>query len=138
MYYIIAPQTGFITKAIKSGIGEIIKEGDKIVTIVPTNRELAVELYVKPMDLPLMDLGHEVRLMFDGWQAFIISGWADFSFGTYSGEVVAIDNVPNDESLYRILVRKYRAYQLGKSLLVRRSLSPFVQLHQNQFSLDLF
>ncbi|MEM6964857.1 MAG: HlyD family efflux transporter periplasmic adaptor subunit [Bacteroidota bacterium] len=105
MYHVIAPQTGYITKTIKSGIGEIIKEGDKILTIVPYERELAVEMYVRPMDLPLMNIGQEVRLVFDGWQAFIISGWADFSFGTYSGEVVAIDNVPNENNKYRILVK---------------------------------
>lgn len=105
MYYVIAPQSGYITKTIKSGIGEIIKESDKIVTIVPYHRELAVEMYVRPMDLPLMGVGQEVRLVFDGWQAFIISGWADFSFGTYSGEVIAIDNIPNDNSMYRILIK---------------------------------
>ncbi len=105
MYHVIAPQSGYITKTMKSGIGEIIKESDKIVTIVPYNRELAVAMYVRPMDLPLMNVGQEVRLVFDGWQAFIISGWADFSIGTYSGEVVAIDNIPNDNSMYRILVK---------------------------------
>lgn len=105
MYYVIAPQSGYITKTMKSGIGEIIKESDKIVTIVPYNRELAVAMYVRPMDLPLMNIGQEVRLVFDGWQAFIISGWAEFSIGTYSGEVVAIDNIPNDNSMYRILVK---------------------------------
>ena len=98
MYHVIAPQSGYITKTMKSGIGEIIKESDKIVTIVPFNRELAVAMYVRPMDLPLMNIGQEVRLVFDGWQAFIISGWAEFSIGTYSGEVVAIDNIPNDNS----------------------------------------
>jgi adhesin transport system membrane fusion protein len=89
----------------KSGLGEIIKESDNIVTIVPYNRELAVELYVRPMDLPLMNVGQEVRLVFDGWQAFIISGWSGFSIGTYSGDVVAIDNIPNSNSMYRILVK---------------------------------
>lgn len=105
MYYIIAPQTGYVTKAIKSGIGEIIKEGETIITIVPYVRDLAVEMYVRPMDLPLIHLGQDVRLVFDGWQAFIISGWSDLSFGTYRGEVVAIDNIPNLESKYRILVK---------------------------------
>lgn len=105
MYHVIAPQSGYITETVKSGIGEIIKEGEKIVTIVPYERDLAVEMYIRPMDLPLMNLGQEVRLVFDGWQAFIISGWAEFSFGTYSGEVVAIDNIPNDKSMYRILIK---------------------------------
>jgi len=105
MYYIIAPQSGYITKTMKSGIGEIIKESDKVVTIVPYVRDLAVSMYVRPMDLPLMNVGQEVRLVFDGWQAFIISGWSDFSFGTYSGEVIAIDNIPNENSMYRILIK---------------------------------
>jgi multidrug resistance efflux pump len=105
MYYIIAPQTGYVTKTIKSGIGEMIKAGETIITIVPQERELAVEMYIKPMDLPLMNLGQEVRLIFDGWQAFVISGWSDFSFGTYQGEVVAIDNIPNLKNKYRLLVQ---------------------------------
>ena len=105
MYHVIAPQSGYITKALKSGLGEIIKEGEKMVTIVPFERELAVEMYVRPMDLPLLQIGQEVRLVFDGWQAFIISGWSDFSFGTYSGEVTAIDFVSNDNNMYRIMVK---------------------------------
>ncbi|MEM8908866.1 MAG: HlyD family efflux transporter periplasmic adaptor subunit, partial [Bacteroidota bacterium] len=109
MYYVVAPQSGYITQTIKSGIGEIIKEGETIVTVVPLERELAVELFVRPMDLPLMNIGQEIRLVFDGWQAFIISGWANFSFGTYSGEVVAIDNIPNKDNTYRILVRSNQA-----------------------------
>jgi len=105
LYYVIAPQSGYITKAMKSGIGEIVKEGETLVTIVPLHRELAVQMYVRPMDLPLMNIGNEVRLIFDGWQAFVISGWSDFSFGTYEGTVVAIDNIPNENDRYRILIR---------------------------------
>lgn len=105
MYHVIAPQSGYITKTMKSGLGEIIKEGDKVVTIVPFERDLAVEMYVRPFDLPLIQNGQEVRLVFDGWQAFIISGWSDFSFGTYSGDIFAIDNIPNDNNMYRIMIK---------------------------------
>lgn len=117
MYYVLAPQAGYITKTMKSGVGEIIKEGENIATIVPYERELAVELYVRPMDLPLMTIGQEVRLVFDGWQAFIISGWADFSIGTYSGEVTAIDNVPNQKNLYRVMVKSNQPDQPFPELL---------------------
>ncbi len=105
LYYVIAPQTGYITETIKSGIGEIIKEGETILTVVPEERELAVELYARPMDLPLLQSGQEVQLIFDGWQAFIISGWSDFSIGTYSGEIVAMDNIPNKKNEYRVLIK---------------------------------
>ena len=103
-YFILAPQEGFITKAIKPGIGETVKEGESIVTIMPADYELAVELYVKPMDLPLVDINQEVRFIFDGWPAFIFSGWPGQSFGTYSGSAVAIDNMISANGQYRILV----------------------------------
>ena len=103
-YYILAPQDCFITKAIKPGIGETVKEGESIVTIMPADYDLAVELYIKPMDLPLVDIGQEVRFIFDGWPAFIFSGWPGQSFGTYSGSVVAIDNMISANGEYRILV----------------------------------
>ncbi len=105
MYYILAPQDGYITKTVKSGIGEIIKASDSVLTIVPAERELAVEMYVSPIDLPLIDTGQAVNIIFDGWQAFIISGWSNISFGTFEGVVVAIDNVPNEKNKYRLLIQ---------------------------------
>lgn len=104
LYYVIAPQKGYITQAITPGIGEIVKEGEPIISIVPSDFQLAVELFVRPMDLPLIHKGEEVRFIFDGWPAFIFSGWPNASVGTFSGEIVAIDNIPNSSDKYRILV----------------------------------
>jgi len=106
-YYITAPQDAYITKALKPGLGETIKEGDAIVSIMPTNYDLAVEFYVKPMDLPLLTLEQEVRFIFDGWPAFIFSGWPDFSFGTFNGNIVAIDNNISSNGKYRVLVGSF-------------------------------
>ena len=104
MYYVTAPQNGYITKAIQSGIGETITEGEAIVSIMPADYELAVEMYVKPVDLPLMKLGKHVRIQFDGWPAVVFSGWPNLSFGTFGGTVVAIDNFISPNGKYRILV----------------------------------
>ncbi len=103
-YYITAPQDGYITKAITTGIGETIKEGESIVTIMPSEYELAVELYIEPMDLPLMAAGQEVRLLFDGWPTLVFSGWPGASFGTFGGRIVAIDNMISANGRFRILV----------------------------------
>ncbi len=105
MYFIKAPQSGFITKAVRSGIGEIIKAGTEIVTIMPSNFDLAVEMYVRPIDLPLMEIGGDVRVQFDGWPAVVFSGWPNTSFGTFSGRVVAIDNFISKNGMYRLLVK---------------------------------
>lgn len=104
MYYILAPQDAFITKAYVTGVGENIKEGQALMSIMPANAELAVEIYVKPMDLPLLEKGQRVRLQFDGWPALVFSGWPGASFGTFGGKIVAIDNFTSDKNLYRILV----------------------------------
>lgn len=103
-YYITAPQNGYITQAIRQGLGETVKEQEAIASIVPSRFELAVEMYVRPMDLPLISKGQEVRFLFDGWPAIVFSGWPGFSFGTFTGRVFAIDNIPNDKGQYRILV----------------------------------
>ena len=105
LYYITAPQDGYITKAIQSGIGETIKEGTPIVSIMPARFDLAVEMYVKPIDLPLLKKGQKVRIQFDGWPAIVFSGWPNTSYGTYGGKVFAIDNFVSSNGLYRVLVQ---------------------------------
>jgi hypothetical protein len=61
-------------------------------------------MYIKPLDYPLINLGQEVRFLFDGWPSIVFSGWPGFSFGTFKGRVVAIDNIISDNGQYRILV----------------------------------
>jgi multidrug resistance efflux pump len=106
-YYVTAPQDGFITKAIASGIGETIKEGEELVSIMPANYQLAVEMYINPVDFPLIRHGQPVRIMFDGWPSIVFSGWPNSSYGTFGGEVVGIDNFISQNGKYRILVAQY-------------------------------
>lgn len=103
-YYITAPKSGFVIKALRAGIGEIIKEGEAVVTIVDKNSVNAVELYVKTMDVPLLHKGGKVRLQFDGWPALVFSGWPGSSFGTFGGIIQVVDYVSTYEGKYRILV----------------------------------
>ena len=102
-YFITAPQTGYVVRALKQGEGEIVKEGEDLVTMMPANPRLAAELYVKPMDVPLLRVGRKVRLQFDGWPALVFSGWPGGSFGTFGGVVQVIDNIDSGGQ-YRILV----------------------------------
>lgn len=102
--YILAPQDGYLAKAIQVGIGETIKEGDQIVNIVPAEAELAVEMYVQPVDLPLIEIGNKVRFIFDGWPAIVFSGWPQISNGTFGGVVVAVDQFAGATNQYRVLV----------------------------------
>jgi multidrug resistance efflux pump len=107
MYYIIAPQAGQIIQATKSGLGEIIKEGEDLLTIVPNNTNVAVEIFVRPVDLPLIVPGEEVRLIFDGYPVILFAGgWPNQSFGTFPGKIRAVENTINDQGLFRVIVEE--------------------------------
>ena len=80
-----------------------------MVSILPANVELAVEMFVRPMDLPLISVGREVRFIFDGWPAFFFSGWPGVSLGTFAGKVVAIDRNISANGKFRILVAQARS-----------------------------
>lgn len=105
MYYVLAPQDGYITQTLVKGIGEAVKDGEAIVTIMPEKYEYAVEIYVEPIDLPLVNVGQHVRIQFDGWPAIVFSGWPNTSYGTYGGEVYAVDKFISENGKYRVLVK---------------------------------
>ncbi|NNK82641.1 MAG: HlyD family efflux transporter periplasmic adaptor subunit, partial [Flavobacteriaceae bacterium] len=86
LLYVTAPQSGVINKAIKGGIGETFKEGDRLVGIMPKEIDFAVETFVQPIDLPLIHIGEKVRVQFDGWPAIVFSGWPNVSYGTYGAQ----------------------------------------------------
>ncbi len=103
-YYVKAPQEGYIVKALKAGIGETIKEGESICTLQPSAPEMAVELYVRAMDVPLIEPGREVRMQFEGWPSLVFSGWPSATVGTFGGIVKVIDRIDNNKGEYRLLI----------------------------------
>lgn len=103
-YRITAPQDGYVVKALRQGVGEVVKAGDPIVTVQPTMARRAVALSVRPMDVPLLRVGRTVRLVFDGWPALQFSGWPSVSVGTFGGVVTVIDQVANADGSFRVLV----------------------------------
>lgn len=104
MYYIKAVQSGYINRAIQVGIGETIKEGTPIATIMPSKYDIAVETFVNPVDLPLIKKGEKIRVWFDGWPTIVFSGWPDMSYGTFGGQIVAIENFISENGKFRVLI----------------------------------
>ncbi len=115
--WLLAPQDGQVINAVNSGINETVKEGDMILQIVPTDINYAVELFVKPFDLVLVDTGQNVRFIFDGYPAIIFSGWPTASYGTFFGKVIAVETNLSTNGLFRVLVVEDRvARQWPKDL----------------------
>lgn len=105
LYVVRAPQSGYVVKTLKAGIGENIKEGESIATLQPDRPLVAAEIYVDAMDVPLILNNSEVRLQFEGWPSVQFSGWPSVAVGTFSGQVSVIDLVSSPGGKYRLLVR---------------------------------
>ncbi len=104
MYRVDAPQDGYVVRALHTGVGEAVKEGDALLTIVPSRSQPAVELYVKAMDVPLLRPGRAVRLIFDGWPALQFTGWPSVSVGTFGGRIAVVDQLDAKGGKFRVLV----------------------------------
>jgi multidrug resistance efflux pump len=110
-YFVTAPTAGQITRTIKAGIGEIVKEYEHLVTITPSEYHLAVEMFVRPIDVPLLSKGQKVAFQFDGWPAIFFSGWPNIAYGTFLGRVVAIENNISPDGTFRVLVAETSEFQ---------------------------
>jgi len=54
--------------------------------------------------MPLIHKGEKVRVWFDGWPTIVFSGWPNTSYGTFGGEIVAIENFISVNGKYRVLI----------------------------------
>jgi len=106
LYVVRAPQSGFVVKTMKAGIGENIKEGESVATLQPKSPQVAAEIYISAMDVPLVLDTSVVRLQFEGWPSIQFSGWPSVAVGTFAGKVFAIDKVSSSGGKYRLLVKQ--------------------------------
>ena len=101
---ITTPRDGTVFRLNVNELGDTVKEGDPLLTIVPEASQKAVELYIAGNDMPLVQLGQEVRLQFEGWPAVQFAGWPSVAVGTFSGTVATVDATDNGKGEFRILV----------------------------------
>lgn len=99
-----APRNGILVRALRAGIGEILKDGEAIATVQPASPALAVAINVTARDVPLLAAGDQVRLEFAGWPAVQFSGWPSVAVGTFGGRVAVIDQFAAPDGTYRVLV----------------------------------
>ena len=100
---VTAPRAGYIQDLVATE-GKILKEGDKLCTLVPKGGERAVQIWVDGNDAPLVEAGRHVRLQFEGWPAVQFSGWPSVAVGTFGGTVASVDNTDDNKGRFRVLI----------------------------------
>ncbi|TJZ59916.1 HlyD family efflux transporter periplasmic adaptor subunit [Sphingobacterium olei] len=108
LYAVLASQSGQVVQLSKAGIGEILKDAESIGTIVPNQVDYAVEIHVRPVDLPLLKEGQRVMCVFDGFPAIVFSGWPNTSYGTFAAKVIAVESNIGANGLFRALLAEDR------------------------------
>ena len=99
-----APRDGTIFRMPVFEQNQTIKEGQSLLTLIPESSQNAVELNIYGNDMPLVQVGQEVRLQFEGWPAVQFAGWPSVAIGTFSGIVATVDATDNGKGEFRILV----------------------------------
>lgn len=101
---VYAERTGFIQRVHAAGSANLLAQGEPLIELVPQTEDLAVELWVRGIDAPLVVPGRKVRLQFEGWPAVQFAGWPSVAVGTFGGVVRVVDSFGNSEGNVRILV----------------------------------
>ncbi len=106
---VIAPRDGFLIQPKMAG--GFVYGGEKLATFIPKINGPAIELYLKPMDAPLLRQGLKARIQIEGWPALRIAGWPATSLGTYGGVVSMVDSGLSANGMLRVLIvpDKYQA-----------------------------
>jgi hypothetical protein len=82
----------------------LVKEGDVLATLAPTQIRRAVEIFVTGLDAALIMPGRPARVVFEGWPAVQFSGWPAVAVGTFAGVVQAIDPVVSPDGRFGIII----------------------------------
>lgn len=101
-----APVDGVIVDRMHGVGGVIVKETATLATIVPKSKSRIVELWVKSLDVPLVEVGDKVMLQFEGWPVIQFSGWPQVAIGTFEGEVMFISPQDNQSGNYKVFIKQ--------------------------------
>jgi multidrug efflux pump subunit AcrA (membrane-fusion protein) len=102
---IVAPVDGYVQNLIANGQGGVfVKQSVTLAMLVPSTRQLAVELTIDGNDVTFVDVGRHVRLQFEGWPAIQWVGWPSAAVGTFGGKVAFVDRFDDGSGNYRVMV----------------------------------
>jgi hypothetical protein len=101
---VLAPRTGYVLRVHAANSADLLAQGAPLIDLIPDTGQLAVELWVRGADAPLITPGRKVRLQFEGWPAVQVVGWPSAAVGTFGGVVQVVDALARPDGRMRVLV----------------------------------
>jgi multidrug efflux pump subunit AcrA (membrane-fusion protein) len=118
LYFVLSPIDGQVGKVKKAGIGMILKEGEFIADILPIINNKAVEIFIDPLDIPLVKTDQKIQFVFDGFPAMLFSGWPQMNYGTFSGKINIIENAASNGKFRALVVEDENARKWPEALSI--------------------
>ena len=109
-YYIYAPTSGVIHMDTPYKVGMVLSAGTPLATVASENSDLEVVAYVTLNDRPLLHVGDPCKIA--------ITGLSEYSYGTLTGTVTAIDSdvtASTNASYYKMTIKPDTTYVVSKS-----------------------
>jgi len=132
---VTAPTDGFIHQLYSGNTSSAIKKGTQLAVFVPKATTTAVEVYVDGNDIPLIHPGRRTRVEFEGFPAFMFSGWPGISFGTFEGIVKAVDSVPSKGGKFRVMITPPEGKDWPNDQILRRGAKSMAWIQMNTVTL---
>jgi multidrug resistance efflux pump len=101
---VLAPIDGTVVRMAEAGVGETVRQGDKLVRLSPTSFDKAIEMTADGLDAPLLNVGRKVKILFYGIPAIPLPAWPELMAGTYSGIIKVVDQVDDGKGNFRFWV----------------------------------
>lgn len=99
-----APRDGSVLRLLANPQGDLVRQGDGLLILVPDTNVKAVELWVNGNDVTLITKGRHARLQFEGWPALQFAGWPEVAVGTFGGNVAFVDATDDGKGKFRVVI----------------------------------
>ena len=109
-YSIYAPTSGVIHMDTPYKVGMVLSAGSSLATVASENDDLEIVAYVTVSDRPLLHVGDPCKIA--------ITGLSEYSYGTLTGTVTAIDSdvtASSNGSYYKMTIKPDSTYVVSKS-----------------------
>lgn len=134
---IVAPATGIVKSIKVTTLGGVLRQGDEIIQILPTESDLVVEAKLKPSDMANIKVGENAKVKLDAYDYAI--------FGTMSGKLtyVSADTLQEDTkagpvTYYRVKVsiaeKDYKGNERTNDIEVRPGMTASVDIQTGKRS----
>lgn len=101
---ILSPRNGTILRIEGANSSDLIKAGERLMEVVPDTEDFAVEMWMRGVDAPLVQIGRKARMQFEGWPAVQFAGWPSVAVGTFGGIVAQADAQAAADGRVRLLI----------------------------------